>query len=177
MVKLTCFHNLIISGIPSIAFLLASSFAGICLSHLCPFTFWPSPVPLTRRPFSNDLASLNAEDFRLAGNKDSTPCFWASFTRSACRRNEKCGACQRLVSGLRQGRNGLGGWSSSNDNEDGGVSIGGVDVGSIIDPLGSEVDVVEVVDIVGMGGGAFDGRSEDGLGRVSGMDSPVYFAE
>jgi hypothetical protein len=107
-IELTCFHNLTSAGIPSIAFLLFSSFAGICLSHLCPFTFCPSPVPLTLKPSSNNLASLKADDLRLGGKRGSTPCFWASLTRSACRRREYFGARQRLVSGLRQGRKGLG---------------------------------------------------------------------
>jgi hypothetical protein len=107
-IKLTCFHVLTISGIPSIAFLLFSSFAGILLSQICPFTFCPSPVPLTLKPCSNNLASLKAVDLRLGGNRGSTPCFLASLTRSACRRREYFGARQRLVSGLRQGRKGLG---------------------------------------------------------------------
>ena len=145
--KLTCFQSLINSGIPSIAFLLTSSFAGILLSHLCPFTFCPSPVPLTLRPFSNILASLKAEDLRLGGNRGSTPCFWASLTRSACRRREYCGARQRLVSGLRQGRNGLGGSSSVDATEDDGVSGGGVEVDSIIGELGSEEEALDVVGI------------------------------
>lgn len=145
------------------AFLLFSSFAGICLSHLCPFTFCPSPVPLTLRPTSNNLASLKTEDLRLGGSRGSTPYFRASFTRSACRRKEYCGARQRFVSGLRQGRKGLGGGSSVDGLVDNGVSGGGVEVDSVIEALGSEAEVFEACD--------------DRFGRVSGMDAPVYFAE
>jgi len=81
------------------------------------------------------------------------------------------------VSGLRQGRKGLGGSSSVDGIEEDGVSGGGVDADSVIGAFGSEAEVVEAVNAVGRDDGAFEGDCDDRSRRVSGRDTPVYFAE
>lgn len=124
MVFLTCFHSLIISGISSIAFLLFSSVAFIVRSHLWPFTFCPSPVPFTLRPFSNIRCSLNSVDFLPGGSRASTPCFFASLTSSACLRSPMTAPRHRPVSGFFHGRKGLGG--AIDARVDGVVVIGSI---------------------------------------------------
>jgi hypothetical protein len=43
--------------------------------------------------------------------------------------------------------------------------------------LGSEEEVFGPVDAEGIDDGALEGCCDDRLGRVSGMEAPVYFAE
>merc|ERR1711939_4604 len=81
-------HRLIISGIVSIAFLLVSSLVLSVRSQYLPLTFWPSPVPFTRRPCSMRFCCLISGCLGEGGMSDSTLCAVASLKRSACRRSE-----------------------------------------------------------------------------------------
>lgn len=73
-----------------------------------PFTRWPIPVPLTLRPFSILFLILSSVPFTVCGNSSSTPCFRASFTRSACLLSENTGSCHLPVTGCLCALNGLG---------------------------------------------------------------------
>ena len=80
----------------------------IDLSQAFPLTFWPSPVPLTRRPPSSRRLRRSAVPLTVYGSSSSTPCLRANFTRSACRLSEKTGSCHRRVMGCRWARKGFG---------------------------------------------------------------------
>ena len=80
------FHCLIISPIPSIAFLLSSNLPFNVLSHNLPLTFCPTPVPFTLNPFSILFRSISDGSFGDHGSKGSTLCWSASFMSSAWRR-------------------------------------------------------------------------------------------
>ncbi len=122
---LTSFHVCIICGISNIACLRFSNLLKISVSNHCPknlysdidviifqtyrpfsvlsdsfpFTRCPIPVPFTLKPFSIRLLSLSPVPLTEYGNNSSTPCCRASFTNSACLRNEKTGSCHLPVIG------------------------------------------------------------------------------
>ena len=85
---ITCFQHCIILGMFNIAFFLFSSLPFMVRSQSFPFTFCPTPVPLTRKPCSSLLCIRNSVPLVVNGRSSSTPCFLASLTRSACLRNE-----------------------------------------------------------------------------------------
>ena len=101
------FHCLMSAGMPSMAFLLSSSFPLSVRSHSLPLTFFPIPVPCTRRPFSMRFCSLTSGCLGLRGINGSTLCCEASLKRSACLRKEYRGPCQLPVRGFLNARNGF----------------------------------------------------------------------
>jgi len=94
-----CFQVCIICGISNIAFLLFSNLPFMDLSHSFPFTFCPTPVPLTLNPFSSRLLCFSTVPFTVKGSNSSTPCWRASFTSSACLRRLNTGSCHLPVTG------------------------------------------------------------------------------
>jgi hypothetical protein len=111
-----------------------------------PFTLCPTPVPLTLNPFSALLRSLSSVPFTVWGNKSSTPYCLASFTNSACLRNENTGSCHLPVTGCFCALKGEGTsnpswpteiWSADEavDSESDVFDSGAVEVGAVEDAL------------------------------------------